>query len=599
MSDVFEEQDLDFNNKYGLSLSKFIIIEDIQTPKKIIIDNKIICPFEHTSQLSFAQHDIYLYELAWFLKSEFIDLFKEDWCKLKNILDRKQFQNLPKDVKVLPAELRWDLLDPNDLYKEGFDFELHFFALKLMPKIFIKIVNLINDKVTKHEIKKEINFTIDADLIHSYIKNDINEIFFIKEDYSSYVYDTEEKLYIYNNSIEKTLNILKIFLEPIKCNIQRLKFYISEYYNRYILDTLLNNINCRKVNKKILDIIKNRNNFRFNNSISDEIAYKDKIINLKSGEQIPRMHRHHYTTTIKATYLKNYKHVPKYIRSIFGDDKEELLSIQITLGSLISTPILDQIVLFYGEGNNSKKTFIHALSYIFQDFQLSISYENFINKKMNEILDLNQKRIVIIYDMNIYNFLEDYEKINSLISNRTYNLICVINKLPRNFDNFSIRRKLIKLNFPYTFINQPKSKNEKELIPDLKVNPDLLFTWLINGCILNFKNKKQIQIEKKSPLLLEANKEYVSDDDNFSDEDNFIIHSDEEEENKNIINFINMKTILSINEKINKQTLCDQFYKFYDIKTGTMELNKYIKKYFNFNEKKINDKEYWLGITLL
>lgn len=579
---------------------KLFLVPNLQEPIKIEIGNKIVSPFENLIHLSFAQRDRYIYELGWFLKKNYGDVFKDDWCYFKYETDK---HSLGEDIDV---EEIWDNIDPNNLYQDGFDLEIHSFALKLMSKIFLKITNLNNEHKPFYEIKNKIKQFTESHFIYHQIKDKILDKFLVDEDYTSYIYDEETKLFTFNSTLEKTIKSLKTFLTPFKKNIQKLSFYINNQYNSLTLSSLISNIEKLDVQKKILDIFKDKIRIKFNNNQQYEIAYKDKIFNLKDKTLRERTHLDYYTTTIDSIFLKNYNKVPKYIRSVFGDDEDELKKIQILLGSSFIGSALDHFILFYGEGSNSKSKLLSILKEILNGFQLNLDYEKYIRDKeidsLMEKYNFEQKRIIAIDDLNINTFLKDESKFTRLLNNRRFNFISSINKRPTYSNIYALKRRLIELEFPFTFVEDPINEREKELSQDLKINKDYIFTWLVKGAFMYIENKKERDNnDKLKSLILEAEQKYDSDFDDFSDEEPFV-KSEPKPEIKidnPIVKFIKEYTIPSVNGKINKKYLHELFILEHGIEKDLREFNKIIRDEFKLGEKKSNGMYYWIGISLI
>lgn len=227
-----------------------ILVPNKKNTKIICYDNEFISPFENTIDLSFAQNDKYINIFGCFLQKKYGNLFKEDWCYFKKFTSETTND-------VLNVEKCWDSLEGIDKNNREFTFEIHFFALSVLPKLFSQIFILYNNNTPKYLIESKINFLINEHFIYNCIKKSINNHFFINSDYSSYVYDINTNLYTNNTSLDETLFTLKKFLHPIKSKIIWLSCYVDQEYNQIILRTFLYKITSREVQISILDIIKN------------------------------------------------------------------------------------------------------------------------------------------------------------------------------------------------------------------------------------------------------------------------------------------------------------------------------------------------------
>lgn len=577
---------------------KLISIFNLKHPTKIEIKDKIISPFKNIIDLSFAQRDKYIYELGWFLKKTYGDTFKDDWCYFKECVD-----------KYTNGEQEWNKIDPNNLYQDDFNLDVHEFALKVMSKVFPKFKQVFNEYKPFYEIKNKIKYFTSCYSIYDLIENDIKNKFYVNENGTSYIYNEDTKLYIFNPTFEKTLTTLNFFLNNVKEKIEKLLFFISNEYNSLILNSFIFNINMFDTQKKIIDIIKKNNNktIIFNNNEKYEIAYKDKILNLKDGTSKERTHFDYYTTSINCTYLKNYNQIPLYIRSIFGDDKDQLKEKQILLGSLFTGSALDYFIIFYGEGSNSKSKFLSTLKEIFNDFQLNLDYEKYIIKKdidsLIETYDFDQKRIIAIDDLNTNTFLKDESRFTRLVNGRHFNFIATTNKITPHSDLYALKRRLIKIEFPYCFVVDPKNENEKDINQDLKINKDFIFTWLVKWAQIYLNQKKEIKSVKLLKLVEEAEKVYDSDYDEFSEEEPYIASKPkplETEIENPIIKFVKENTIESSNDRINKKTLYEMYTKTHGIEKSLREFNIVIRecKEFELEEIQSHGNYYWKGIKL-
>lgn len=456
-------------------------------------DGKIISPFKNITKLSFAQRDKYIYELGWFLQHEYGDIFKNEWCYYKTFVDHSINYFTLENEKCTPEE-KWENINTYNLYKDGFFYDLHVFAMKLMPKLFDRIIDLINEQVARTYIKRELILFINEEFIFDLIKDDISEYFFVNPSLSSYVYDNEKKLYFYNQSLSETLISLQTFLEPFITRIVVLSTYMNNMYNQMILDIVLNNIKSRAIQKKVVNLFVKRELINFNNSKQYEIAYKNCVMNLKNAELRLRNHNDYYTTTIINTYLKNYVDTPDFIMTIFGNDKDKLKSIQKTLGSLFIGNSYNKFIVFYGPNDYYKNILIHALKSIFNDYQLNIEMRSFFSeKKLKSIIEkfnFEYKKFIVLNNVPINDFLEDQGRLFHLINDKPYKFIMTTKCEITNLNLRIIQKNMTKILF--------RNRHKHETIKENLINRDYLFTWLVNGAIEFIKEEecnKQIEIE--------------------------------------------------------------------------------------------------------
>lgn len=593
-----------------LKEQKLILVSNLKYPTKIEIGNKIISPFKNMVDLSFAQRDKYIYELGWFLKKNYGNTFKHDWCSYRFETKKhiKKYMNIEDGWGTIEED--WDTIDPNNLFQDDFDLETHEFILKVMSKVFSKFKQLFNEYKPFYEIKNKIKYFTSCYTIYDLIEDDVKNKFFVNDNDTSYIYNEETKLYEFNSTLEKTLKTLNSYLNIVKEKIEKLLFFISNEYNSLILNSFISNINSYTTQKKILDIIKKDNKkIIFNNNKIGEISFDKYVLNFKTQEIKERTHFNYYTTNVNANYLKNYNHVPEYIKSVFGKNKDILKQIQILLGSLITGCEQDKFVLFYGTGANSKSKLLYTLKEILNGFQFNIDYEQYNKEKNSDELinklGFEQKRIIAIDDIDYKTFLKDESRFRRLLTNNKFNFIGTTNVKPIVSDNIAMKRRLIILNFENVFVETPEKSNEKQVIRDLNINYDFLFTWLVKGAIAYMETYKECK--EISKIEIEAKREYGLDQIFDTESEN---ESEDELESeigttfispeKKIIIFVKNHIVESPNGIINKKTLYEMYCnENKDSGIVYKEFNKIIRNKLNFQEKRSHNDYYWIGYSLL
>ncbi|QKE44450.1 hypothetical protein Yalta_175 [Yalta virus] len=583
---------------------KLVTIFNLEDPTKIEIKKKTISPFKNNIDLSFAQRDKYIFELGWFLKKTYGDTFKDDWCYFKEQAN-----------KNINGEDEWNTIDPDNLYQDNFDLDVHEFALKIMSKVFPKFKQLFNEYKPSYEIKNKIKYFTSYYTIYDLIKDNIENKFFINKDNTSYIYDEQTRLYTFNSNLDNTMKSLNTILESLKYKIEKLLLFVSYDYNLRILKSFIENIDCSTIQNKLFDVIKKNhiNTIIFNNNKTGEIPFDKYVLNFKTQEIKERTYLDYYTTTVNANYLKNYNHIPEYIKSVFGKDKNKLKQIQTLLGSLITGCEQDKFVLFYGTGANSKSKLLYALKDILNDFQFNIDYEQY-NKEKNSYelinkLGFEKKRIIGIDDIDYKTFLKDESYFRRLVTNNKFNFIGTTNVKPIVSDNIAMKRRLIVLNFENVFIETPERENEKQVIRDLNINYDFLFTWLVKGAIAymeTYKDHKKIskiEIEAKRIYDLDQTFDTESEDeskDESKDEFKCGIKTNFISLEERIITFVKNHTIESPSDRINKKFLYNMYCNKDDCyDCDYKQFNKIIRNLLKFKEKQSNNVFYWLGYRLL
>lgn len=550
-------------------------------------------PFKYN--LSFLQRDRYIYEFGYLLKTKYPEL-EEQWRELKNLSDQycnkdpcEGFDNI--DVKFIKGTLTLGL---------------HLFAVNILSGPFEKLIDSLNRQKNDYYINNRIKSLTNEFYIYHKTKDIFKNKFLVDLDYSSYVYNERTKLYSFNKTKLQTIQSLKKYISVFKKEIESVYDYFDHPINIKIMDSILNNMESNTVLDAILDMIKKKIKFSFNNENKFEIAYQDKVLNLKFGTITERTCKHHFTTSVNARYLKKYNQVPEYIKSVFGNDKEILTEIQKLLGSLLTACVQDKFILFYGKGSNSKSKLLNVLEEILNGFHFNMNYQKYIREKdcdeLIEKYNFKERRIISLDVIDCKTILKDESVFKRLLSNRPFNFIGTTNEIPKIKDNISLNRRLVILNFPYTFVNHPnEEKGEKKIIFDLEINHDFLFTWLVKGAfdfLISYTEDKKL-----SKVQLEAMKTYGSDD-SFSD---LGFSSPEEEEvslsqvviKNSIIDFVKEHTRESPNGKTNKKNLYELYCKENGINIFYKEFNKIIRDLLKLKELKCNNMYYWSGIRIL
>lgn len=362
------------------------------------------------------------------------------------------------------------------------------------------------------------------EVIKPSLDNILNIIFpslekiFIYEDGSCHYYDKTTKLYTYEK--KHTLILIKLigFLRSFK---KRLEKMMPLFFGKIlIIFKKIENMLTHSDIKKIGNILKQERDIIFNNK-SYEIAYKNKILCLKSGRKRPRIIFDYYTDTIQCSYYPDYYSIPSYILSIFGNDKNYLDKVQKILGSCIIGEPNDNIILFYGSGPNSKTTLLNELSDILKTFHLNLDYYTLSADDLKKKMEFKQKRLITMDNIDPKGFVEIEYYINRLLSNRNFNFIGVIDNemFLKTQRPFLKKHSLIEFNF--SFLQNPKGNLEKKKIKNLNINKNFLFTWLCKGSMkYNYEQSLDNKIQPEyndeediygsSDNIFDPDKEYLN-----------------------------------------------------------------------------------------
>lgn len=348
------------------------------------------------------------------------------------------------------------------------------------------------------------------------------EKIFIYSDDSCYYYDPSSLLYVYEKRYNFVLLKLEEFLTTFKKRLEKLMpFFTDDLLT--ILKKVKGILSSHDI-KKIGDLVRHEHRIMFNNK-SNEISYKNKILCLKTGKKRFRTKYDYYTETIEYSYYPEYYSIPTYISSIFGADIKIIDRIQKILGSSICGEPIDDIILFYGVGPNSKSTLLKELSCILKSFQLNLDYSALNIKDLKNKDEFNKRRLLTLDNIDTKNFNDMEYHINRLLSNRDFNFIGVVDnemffKVPR-----AILKKHCIIEFNFSFLQNPKGNFEKKRNKNLNINRNFLFTWLCKGAMkynheqaLDFfpdsEPREEEDIYSSSENIFDPDIEYL----NYSDE---------------------------------------------------------------------------------
>lgn len=549
-------------------------------------------PFANYSLLSFMQSDKYIFEFAYLLQKTYGDQFKEDWCRLRNECNEPLRRR--HNVQLKDPEEEWNYIDLSFI-TGNLNFDIHNnFVMKVIAPLFNEMI------IQRENVDTYIKNILSTTFVMKHIKNYLENKLYINPDLSSYSYNSKTKLYTFNSTEESSILVLKNYLLLFDRTVHRSLKFFNDDKNKKIINILLNNISASHTLKEILIKLSEETNINFNKMVSGEIAYKDNILDFKTGLKKERNNSDYYTDSIKTTFLTKYNKTPKIIKTIFGNDELKLKEIQTLIGSLFTNIDLDYFILFTDGDEYFYDNFFIILEEIFVSFMTTLCYgtklkhqiKNIQGKKIN-LNNKNEQRVYGIKNINIKKASEDI-LFKNLFSKKGVNIIgSTTQNISKEFIS-SISKSVVE-------IKCEEIKNNPVLLRDIDIynimsnEKDFIFTWIMKGA-QNFLQK--IDVSKFVVETKQKNKKIYESDDSFSsseDEDNISCVNKTHISNL-IISFIKDNVYRSIGKTIPKKLLFQAFMHETSSSINEKEFNKHVKEMLQDNN---NDQDVWINVDNL
>lgn len=549
-------------------------------------------PFSNYPLLSFMQNDKYIFEFAYLLQKTYGDKFKEDWCRLRNECNEPLKKR--NRIQLRDPEEEWNDIDLS--YISGsLNFDIHNnFVMKVISPLFNEILR------QQENIDSYLKNILSSTFVMQHIKNYLENKLFVNSDLSSYNYNPKTKLYSFNATEDASILILKEYLLLFDRTIHRTLKFFSDSRNKKIINILLNNVSSTHTSKEILIKLSEETNINFNKPKIGEIAYKDKILDLKTGIKKERTNLDYYTDTIQVTYLNKYSKIPKIFKTIFGNDETKLKEIQIILGSLFTNIDLEYFVLLTEGDEFFYSNFFIILEEIFTSYINIFFYgsklkqsKNTQNKKINLNIE-NQQRVFGIKNINIKKAIDDMS-FKTLFNKKGSNILgTTIQNISKEFIS-SIPKTIVEIKCE-GIKNNPMLLRKTDIYNMMHEEKDLIFTWLMKGAQFflqkNDVNKSMLLIKQKTKKI------YESDDSFSSSEDEDISNSITNIHTSNvIIPFLKNNVYRSIGQSISKKLLYQSFLYETSITINEKDFNKIVKDVLQ--DKENNDQDTWANVNLL
>ena len=296
--------------------------------------------------------------------------------------------------------------------------------------------------------------------------------------------------------------------------------------------------------------------------IGDELDQKpwllpcsNGVIDLKTGKLVDGRPADYLVKAIPVEFTDIQEECPeweKFINTIHQEDPEIVAFIQRLLGYSITGLVTEHfIACFVGEGRNGKGTMFETLKTIMGDLAWSIQPELILEQKnirssagpSADLISLQGRRLVVAAETDEHRRISG-SKVKSLTGGDTicarsphdrfetnfrptHTLFLHTNHAPSGLTrDFALFKRLLFINYPLKFIDDPKEINERPRDPDLPAKlakeASGILGWLVAGCLewqrLGLAPPKKIRADAEKLRISEDvfqqffNEHLISDD---------------------------------------------------------------------------------------
>jgi P4 family phage/plasmid primase-like protien len=329
-------------------------------------------------------------------------------------------------------------------------------------------------------------------------------------------YTEDKKWHIFENNLWRITKKIRRTLSDCLTNyyIKVLKFYenldlnkknnsktrkITELINGLTKTTIRNNILTELAdiyvseNSEFKDILNSKNNLiGFENGVFDldEMKFREGIYT----DYISYSTKYNF----KQEFSNNKEHLIRFLEDIQPDKKQLHYLLKFLSTCLFGKNKIEKFHIFQGIGRNGKSKLIELISHTFGDYYVSIQSQLLTKEQPSasnprpEILTLKGKRIVCASEpennqklnTSFIKFLSgnDILTARALFENEIvsfipqFSMILLCNDVPQ-FDNqndHAMWERCRYINFPITFVDDPKNNNQKKIDYNLS---DKLLHW--------------------------------------------------------------------------------------------------------------------------
>jgi P4 family phage/plasmid primase-like protien len=361
--------------------------------------------------------------------------------------------------------------------------------------------------------------------------------YYLNKDHICYTED--KKWHIFENNLWRITKKIRRTLSECLTN-----YYIKVL--KYYEDLDLNKKNNGKT-RKITELINGLTKTTIRNNILTELAdiyvseksdfkdilnTKNNLIGFENGVfdlDLMKFREGIYTDYIsystkydlKQEFSEHKEHLLRFLEDIQPNKKQLHYLLKFLSTCLFGENYIEKFHIFQGIGRNGKSKLIELISYTFGDYYASIQSQLLTKEQPSasnprpEILTLKGKRIVCASEpennqklnTSFIKFLSgnDILTARALFENEIvsfipqFSMILLCNEIPL-FDNqndHAIWERCRYINFPITFVDEPKNENQKKIDYGLK---NKLFNWKEDFMLLLLDYYK---IYKKEGLLPE------------------------------------------------------------------------------------------------
>jgi putative DNA primase/helicase len=240
------------------------------------------------------------------------------------------------------------------------------------------------------------------------------------------------------------------------------------------------------------------------------------VIDLRTGEHRPGRPDDFSKTVAPTEWKELNEPAPtweRFLSEIYDNDRELIFYVQRLFGYCITGRTDEHILpILEGKGRNGKGTELETLSYVLGDYCGQVEAELLLKQKFtrqsggptSDVMTLRGKRLVWASETDEGRRLNagklkwltggDSLTGREMYGRRqvnfrpTHKLFLITNHLPHaNADDYALWKRLHRIPFTLSFVNDPKDPNERkadpQLLDKLKAEASGILAWLVRGCL--------------------------------------------------------------------------------------------------------------------
>jgi len=255
------------------------------------------------------------------------------------------------------------------------------------------------------------------------------------------------------------------------------------------------------------------------NSFPDYLNVKNGIVDLTSGKLLPHDPSFYFTQIAPTDFVANASH-PDWDRALSAIPEYSRDWVQVFLGQACTghTVREDLMVIFTGGGRNGKSTIVNVPSAVLGSFAVQVS-DRILSARdgdhSTDLTDLHNKRFAVLEEFPSGKVnskrLKEIVGTNNITARRmrqdnqtfkaTHTFVLTTNFEPQiSSGDEGTWRRLVKINFPYRYVPEPKLANDRPVILGLRerIQEGLegqhkaALAWLIRGAVRWYQNDKKL-----------------------------------------------------------------------------------------------------------